>query len=236
MENKLTCNRFPECRKYSCKQYEDSDNKLWYCLVKSHGCEKIMKNYHTLCECISKLVNNLIVRYKNGKNLRSLNKSRRKAKLGYEYIPPFRPPGGYLRYALFMNKKDRLHFKDCLYQCLKSRREHHCICEFPYPLSIHENEIQYLQNAIKMIDADLKTIRIFILTKLIEEIQDVKNILNEPKLSQKSINTYQKLLELRELNKDTFEINNLSGWITDDNIEFIIKKNYIYDIINEKKI
>ena len=223
MEHKIKCNDFEECRKYDCKKYQDPANKLWYCLVKSHQCEKLMFSYHTMCQCITKSVNNLVIRYKKGKKLRSINKSKKMSNFGYEYIPPYRPPGGYLRYAILMKPKERIHLKKCLEDCLKARRQHHSLCELPDSLHIHENEKRYLEEAIDHIDDGSKIIKMSITLKLIKEVKDILNIITDPKTDPKKLNNYEKLLKIREQNKVDFKNNHLSGWITDDEIEFKIR-------------
>ena len=46
------------------------------------------------------LLHNLDIRYKNSK------------KLHCEYIPSYRPSGGYLRYVILINPIDRIHLKN----------------------------------------------------------------------------------------------------------------------------
>jgi hypothetical protein len=222
MEHKIKCNDFTECRKYDCKKYQEPNNKLWYCLVKSHECEKIMYSYHNMCECITKLVNNLLVRYKKGKKLRSINKSKRKAKFGYEYIPPYRPAGGYLRYVILLNPKDRIQFKKCLEECLKTRKQHHSLCEKPEPLELHENEKFYLMEALKYVDRNMSLMKNVIKATLDKEVDDIINIILDPDTNPKKLDSYKILLKIREQNKVDFENNHLSGWITDDETEFKI--------------
>ena len=65
------------------------------------------------------LLHNLDIRYKNSK------------KLHCEYIPSYRPSGGYLRYAILINPIDRIHLKKCLEDCLKVRKQHHSLCKMP---------------------------------------------------------------------------------------------------------
>jgi hypothetical protein len=207
-------NEFSECRKSIYKQYETSDNKLWYCLVESLNCQKITNKYYALWDSISKLTNKLLIVKKN---------EQIKTKIGYEYIPSFRPPGGYLRYALFMEQKDRNFLKYYLEECLTARIKHHYLCESPDSIPMHENEKQYLQNAILILQEDTITIEISVSLKLLEELNYIKNIINDPKISKTLKKNCEKILELRKQNRDNFESNKLCGWITDDGFEFRIK-------------
>lgn len=102
MEDKINFKKCSKC-------YTNQD-KLWYSLVKSNRCETILHSYHSLYECITKLLHNLDILYKNYK------------KLNCEFIPPYRPSGGYLRYAILINPTDKIHLKKCLEVCLKARK------------------------------------------------------------------------------------------------------------------
>ena len=222
-QSKYCKEMYAPCNKYGksiCTESTDSDGKI-YCLLNTGFCDKVYNSYKNVCSCISsfvehnitckiktteydKKIKKLVVKEK--KFTKKAMKTPHKSVKGYMTKNVFRPPGGYIRYVLLLNKKDRVKFKECLSSCYNARITHHRMCSFPYSDKNHQTELQYLLDAIDYCDYPEQQI-----------IKKIKLTLEENVLSGKN-------KKLSEINYDLFIDDPYGDWIADDGVLFHIKK------------
>lgn len=142
------CNIYPRCRNEICqkikKERYEEDNTL-YCNIRSEQCDDDYLRYKQVCSCITRITEVVV----NKGYVDKCKRSRDTTAAGKTYIKEYRPIGGYLRYALFMNDEQKQEYYDCILNCINTREKHHEKCMIPKADKRHRREIDYLEDCLE---------------------------------------------------------------------------------------